>query len=158
MLQVARLVFYPPPSPPLSLNSYTLKVSFDASSSLPPKKSPAHIASSFKVSLLFYLPSWVCKRVERTQALCSKDLCSNTNLSTCWPCEIEGFLLSFPLSHPPACCPPPPGLHGHQLRIHQPEELYTHSLSHSPHFPPRLDALNFQPRVGFCPNRIHQKF
>ena len=115
-------------------------------------QSPAHIASSFKVPLLFYLPSWTCNRGERTWDVCSKDICSNTSFSTCWPCEIECFLLSFllPETPPPASCPPPPGLHGDHLRI-QPEELCTYSLPHSPHFPPRLDALSYQPRSASAP-------
>lgn len=43
-----------------------------------------------------------CNRAGRTLAVCSKDLCSNTSLSTCQQYEIECFL---PLLPPPATSP-----------------------------------------------------
>lgn len=102
VLPVLQLAHLPPPP---SLNASTLKVSFDASSSLSPKTNH-QLTLLFPSKYLIYFIYLLGPVRERIWNVCSKDLCSNTRLSTCWPCEIEVFLLQ-----PPASCPLPPGLH-----------------------------------------------
>lgn len=57
---------------------------------------PLFFFSKYFFCFIYFL--WPCDRVERTWDVCSKDLCSNTGLPTCWPCGIACFL---PLLPPP---------------------------------------------------------
>lgn len=147
-----------PPSPPPSLNASTLKVSFDASSSLSPK-------TNHQLTLLFPSKYLFCFIYLLGPVREWKEY------GMCVP-RISAQILDFPpaglvrlraSSSPSSSNHQHPALHhldciANQLRIHQPKELCIHSLPYSPHFAPRLDALSYQPRVGFWPIRIHQKF